>query len=182
MFKTLKIGMIVAVLFAGTMLEAKMKKSLLVAGAAAAAVHAGEGKDTGENKPLDTLLKTKYTDNELVEVLQDNGYSSVEIRKEGLVVVKIDGRKYMLLNDDDGDLQLYYGIGGVEISYQDINGWNKSKKFTRAYVDSDGDVALEMDLQSDAGLSKTHISEFLDLFVLSVSYFREYIYEHDKSE
>jgi len=51
-------------------------------------------------------LKTKFTDAELLGIVQSEGYAA-EISKDGLVIIKIDGSKYLLYNLEDGDLQFF---------------------------------------------------------------------------
>lgn len=126
-----------------------------------------------------STLTDKYSDSELIQIIKDEGYSAVEKIKDGAIRVKIDGRSYVLFNKSDGDIQAYYGIGGVIISYEDINEWNRTKRFSRAYLDSDKDPVLESDLLANGGLTKKHVTEFFRLFTSSVQVFREFIAEHD---
>jgi len=129
----------------------------------------------------ETSLTDKYTDSELVQIIKDEGYSSVKQLRDGVIRIKIEGKSYILINKSDGDLQTYYGIGGVKVSYKDINEWNKTRRLSRAYLDSDDDPVLESDLLANGGLSVKHITEFFRVFQLSVQSFREFIIERDES-
>lgn len=124
-------------------------------------------------------LQKKFTDDELVQILRGEGYGSIEKRRSGVVVFKVDGQTYALYNTYDGDLQCYYGIGGAEVSYKAINEWNKTKRLSRAYLDKDEDPVLESDLLSDAGLNKEHVARFVKIFVFSAKQFKDYV--NDKS-
>lgn len=128
-----------------------------------------------------STLTDKYSDDEVVQIIKDEGYSAVTRAKKGLIVVKIDGRAYTLINMSDGDLQCYYGMSGVKVSYEDINIWNRTKRLSRAYIDSHEDPVLESDLLSNGGLTKKNVSEFFHIFVNSVRAYREFLMEHDKS-
>ena len=122
-------------------------------------------------------LAKKYSDAELIEIIKGEGYSAVKKAKEGTIHIKIDGRSYFLLNKKDGDLQTYYSIGGANISYKDINEWNKTKRLSRAYLDKDSDLTLESDLLANAGLSEKMVTEFFSVFKGSVKVFRRFIVE-----
>lgn len=124
-------------------------------------------------------LAKKFSDSELIELMKSEGYSSAEAVKEGMIRVKVDGKSYMLINKFDGDIQLYYVIGGAKISFENINEWNKTKRLSRAYLDSDRDPTLEADLLSDAGITKTQVSMFFKVFAMSASGFRNFIIERN---
>lgn len=125
-------------------------------------------------------LVAKYSDDNLVQMMQKEGYSSVEKVKEGAIRVKVDGHTMVVFNKPDGDLQLYYSIGGAKISCEDINEWNRTRRLSRAYLDSDKDPTLESDLLANAGISEKHVTEFLNVFKVSVGAFRDYIIQHNR--
>lgn len=134
--------------------------------------------------PMNALaneLARGYSDNELMQILTSDGYTAVSQIEDGMIRIKIDGRSYILFNKPDGDLQLYYAITGVDISYVDVNEWNKTKRLSKAYLDNDNDPVLEADLLANGGISHKHVTEFFDIFLLSVSSFREFIIENDAS-
>jgi hypothetical protein len=120
-------------------------------------------------------LQARFTDNELIQILKGEGYSTASNLKPGAISLKIEGKSYVLFNGKDGDLQLYYGIGGAKVNAEDMNTWNRTKRLSRAYLDSDKDPVLESDLMSDAGLSRKHVTEFLRVFVGSVEQFRRFV-------
>jgi Putative bacterial sensory transduction regulator len=121
-------------------------------------------------------LKTKFTDAELLGIVQGEGYT-VEISKEGLLIIKIDGSKYLLYNLEDGDLQLFYGISDVEVTFEDINEWNRTKRLSRAYLDTENDPCIECDLLANAGLSPDHVIQAIAVFKISVSGFLDFLNE-----
>jgi len=119
-----------------------------------------------------------YTDEELVGILKDDGYTSVEIIKEGVLRIKVEGRTYALFRLKDGDLQAYYSISGIEVPCKKINTWNRARRLSRAYLDKDNDPVLESDLLYDGGgFSPKKIQAFFRIFIFSASKFREFISE-----
>ena len=126
-------------------------------------------------------LVDRFTDNQLIRLLKDEGYGAVTSLKEGAIRIKINGRSYILFNLDDGDLQLYYGATGVKLTYRIINEWNRTKRLSRAYLDDKKDPVLEADLLSNGGMTNEKVAAFFRVFVQSVKKFRTYILEKDLS-
>ena len=127
-------------------------------------------------------LANKYSDDEIIQFFKDDGYSAVTKIKDGVIKVKVDGRTYILFNKYDGDLQAYYGASGVKLSFEDISEWNRTKRLSRAYLDSENEPILESDLLANGGLTREHVTEFFRVFVdISVDGFRKFIITHDKS-
>ncbi len=141
---------------------------------------AGANEAIVKRMSADTLYD-RFTDAELVKLLSDEGYSSVEKLDDKYIAVKIDGRSYILINVGDGDLQGYYGMTGVTLDLGDVNDWNRERRLSRAYLDSDNDPVLESDLLSNGGMSEAQVIEFFRIFVDSANQFREFIAERDKS-
>ncbi|MCK4503394.1 MAG: YbjN domain-containing protein [Desulfuromonadales bacterium] len=129
----------------------------------------------------DSGLVDKFTDAQLVEILKDDGYRAVELLEAGVVFVKIDGYSYVILNNENGDVQTYYALTGVSLSYEDINEWNRTKGLSRAYLDEEHDPTIESDLLADGGLTAKHVTEFFRVFIDSVGSFREFVRVCDKA-
>jgi len=128
----------------------------------------------------DTVLKDRFSDSELIQIIKDDGYSAVTKLQDGAIKIKIEGKTYILFNKEDGDIQAFYGISGAKVTYEDINEWNRTKRLSRAYLDSDKDPILEADLLANGGLTPKHVTEFFQVFVISVRAFRKFIMEHDE--
>ena len=104
------------------------------------------------------------------------------LRREGYAVVNSDettltfkaqGSQLLLIRDDDGDLQLFFAVAvGHKNDYERVNAWNRGKRFSRAYVDGDGDYALEADLLAGEHLGEQRLRQFLSIFVRSVGAYR----------
>ena len=45
----------------------------------------------------------------------------------------------------------YAGWTGTNTSMSQVNEWNKAKRFSRGYIDKDGDPVMEFDVDLDAG-------------------------------
>lgn len=70
--------------------------------------------------------------------------------------------------DDDGrkckTIQFYMGYNDAKDTTLDqLNSWNKDKRFARAYRDDEGDAVLEMDLDLDfGGMPRENVGEALN--------------------
>lgn len=127
------------------------------------------------------ILMESYSDNELLQLMQNEGYGASEIVSEHHIRIKINGDSFYLINMEDGDLQAYYGVTGLNVTYQDMNEWNQTKRLSKAYLDDDMDPSLEADLLANGGLTAKQVAEFFKVFQSSVKQFRTFLMEHDAS-
>ncbi len=62
------------------------------------------------------------------------------------------------------------------ITASKINEWNRNKRFSRAYIDDEGDPFLEMDVNLDYdGVGNKNFQDTLDWWRVSVESFEEFI-------
>ena len=73
------------------------------------------------------------------------------------------------------DLNLYAGFLGTKPTAEQINTWNAGKRFGRAYIDPDGDAALEMDINLKSGVSPANLSASFAIWRLMMTQFTEFI-------
>jgi hypothetical protein len=130
----------------------------------------------------EVALQKSYTDEELVEILKDDGYRAVEISEERIITIKIDGLTYRLFVYDDDDLQLYFGVTGYAVDADQMNTWNRSKRLSRAYIDKENDPVLEADLLANAGYTEEQFLEWLEVFNYSAREFQQFLVEIDQGE
>ncbi len=109
-------------------------------------------------------LRASYTDQELIEILHGMGYYDAAPIATGMLEFTVGVRQLLLLNNSDGDLQLYFAMTGGSWNYRDMNEWNKTHRLSRAYLDDDGDPVLEADLLSNGGMTVTRVRDFVDIF------------------
>ncbi len=116
-----------------------------------------------------------FDDKQLELILEQGGYAPVTILESGLLQFDANGTTYTLYRYDDGDLQLYFGLTGVHVSYLDINEWNATRRLSRSYLDGDDDPVLEADLLSNGSLSVKNVKEFVRIFLISAQQFEGFI-------
>ncbi len=127
-------------------------------------------------------LQKSYTDEELVEILKNDGYRAVEISEDRVITIKVDGLTYVLFVYEDDDLQLYFGVTGYELDADDMNSWNRTKRLSRAYLDEDNDPILEADLLANVGYTEEQFLEWFEVFSFSAREFQQFLIENDKSD
>ena len=127
-------------------------------------------------------LPKHFSDEELIEVLQGEGYRAVEKSEDRVLNIRIDGFTFYLYVYDDDDLQLYFGMTGYEVSTADMNEWNRSKRLSRAYLDEVDDPVIEADLLANAGYTPDQLREWVSVFNTSAREFHQFVSKADQAE
>jgi len=120
----------------------------------------------------------QFTIGDVEAILRNNGYSAIEHMSDTLLALSINGTRYGVLVDDAGDIQGYYGLDVTGVSLEVINEWNRTKRFSRAYLDDVNDPVLEADLDAAEGVTRQQVAWFIKLFIRSSDQFRDYIIEN----
>lgn len=124
----------------------------------------------------DTEVIQQVNITQLVEIMKKEGYS-VELDDEN-ILWKIDGSNCLVLTYDDGKaIQFYVGFMDVKTSMNDLNEWNKSKRFSRTYLDDDGDPCLELDLDLAGGVTLARMHDFFRTCAVSFKKWHKEIIE-----
>ena len=109
-------------------------------------------------------------------LLEEEGFRGVTVEKINLtthaVMVRMNGRTVVFLCDlDKGCVQGHFGTGGTNASLRKVNKWNEEKMFFRAFLDKDGDPAIEQDLIVKHGVTRRTVKEFVSLMELGIRAF-----------
>jgi hypothetical protein len=130
---------------------------------------------------------------------------SVEARRPSSVVsaLQAGGYKAILTTDSTGDpkiesasagakfivnfygctknincttLTFYAGWSKVKASVEEMNEWNKTKRFSRGYIDKEGDPVIEFDLDlDDGGMSDALFIDNVEYWELQLGNFKKHI-------
>lgn len=114
------------------------------------------------------------------------GYGSAELKRgsdgDPLIEGRLNGRSYAVFfygckgGRNCGSLQFYWGIDKKNVALSSINDWNQGKRFGRAYVDKNGELALEMDVNLRHGVSRKNLDDTFDFWRLTVtSFYSEFV-------
>ncbi|WP_447725414.1 YbjN domain-containing protein [Sphingomonas koreensis] len=127
-------------------------------------------------------------DPELVaELLRKEGYQAkVDPKKEGedpVITSAASGSTFGLYfyNCDKGkncqSVQFYAGFEKPKMDLARANAWNRDKRFGRAYLDKDGDAALEMDVNIEpGGMPRELFADSLSIWSDLLGEFRTRVY------
>lgn len=115
---------------------------------------------------------SRISRDELVEFVRGEGFGTIETRDDKTFTTRMEGYKVAFFVLSDGEsVQAYFGRTGTSARLSNINDWNKSKRYSRAYIDDDGDPVLELDLDLAGGVTAERIRDYIRTVKLSVSRF-----------
>ncbi|NWG93271.1 MAG: YbjN domain-containing protein [Parvularculaceae bacterium] len=124
--------------------------------------------------PLGGALAAGVNKSQIASSLASKGYSVQDFKPNMLAVVV--GEHVVLVGVDGADADVSYitylndvrlGDGGHKF----LSKFNSEVKFGRAYVDRDGDVALQMDRNANGGVTMQNIESDFEVFLLLISKF-----------
>ena len=124
--------------------------------------------------PVTSANAAPVSKSQIASLLSEQGYSVRDFQPNMLAVVV--GEHVVLVGIDgiDGDVSYITYLAGVtigDIGHDFLSKFNSEVKFGRAYVDRDGDVAIQMDRNAAGGVSLRNIESDFDVFLLLVSKF-----------
>ncbi len=100
---------------------------------------------------------------ELLELMTLQGYE-VSLDEDGDILWHQEGRPtYIMVLSSQQTLLFMALYHNERTSMADINQWNASRLFSRAYLDGDDDPILELDLSLRGGITMGHLVDFLTL-------------------
>ncbi|MDR1041438.1 MAG: YbjN domain-containing protein [Deltaproteobacteria bacterium] len=70
-------------------------------------------------------------------------------------------RSYVLFFAEGEALQFRIEIADSAASWEDINSWNRDYRYSRSYLDTDGDSVLELDLDFAGGICEGRVRDWL---------------------
>ncbi len=107
----------------------------------------------------------------IVEIARGFGSAELEEASDGSprIQARIDGIKYSVLFygcDDDGKdcttIQFWAFTSAPPNALMAVNNWNRDRRFGKAYIDSDGDVVIEMDVNLLGGVTPKNLDDTFD--------------------
>ena len=117
------------------------------------------GFDTLSMESVATALKSEGYAAELIPG-EDGGDDSV--------LWKMNGFKSHIIPYDDGhSIQFYVCFSGTSATLEKVNEWNRSKRFSRSYLDSEGDPCLELDLDLAGGIARDRLIDYFKTCAVS---------------
>lgn len=123
--------------------------------------------------PVTDALAESVSKSEIAKILTEQGYNVQDYDATKIYVDVAQYRIVVAIDGADGDVSflVWPGIQANEIGLQFLNKFNNEVKFGRAYIDRDGDVAIQMDRNSAGGVSAENIESDFDVFLLLIQKF-----------
>ena len=140
-----------------------------------AAVPNGDGGES-EGEAPEIVLSTLSGD-ALEGLLQDFGFGFERVRPDAYMF-QLSNTRVILFNKGTS-LQLYAGFH-AKPSLIKVNEWNQMARFSRAYLDQEGDAIIEFDLDLESGWTREGIQEFIETFGLVVEAYRMFLSAPDE--
>lgn len=126
---------------------------------------------------VESTTISKMTIDDLFNLLAKEGLVP-ERRSDTAVRVKMEMITVLfLLEEDQLSLQAFAGFRSEKANLTKVNEWNRNKRYSRAYIDGDGDPVIELDLDLRGGVTPAGFVNFLNTVRLSVVQYSRHVFE-----
>ncbi len=148
-------------------------KSILAAVALVAWPMLGQAQDLVQASDPETILEIASRHGAATLDTRDNGDPVITGRMAGLPYVVF----FMNCTDNQNceDLNFYVGFADINPGLERLNEWNATKRFGRAYLDSEDDAVIEMDLDLAVGVSPDYLEGTFRLWEVVLNEFSQFI-------
>lgn len=120
-------------------------------------------------------LITKMTGDELFARLAKEGLVPERL-KDKVIRVKLDMINVLFFVEEDLEsIQAFAGFQSNSASVTKVNDWNRDKRYSRAYMDKEGNYVIELDLDLAGGVTPARFEDFLKTARLSIKHYSEHI-------
>jgi hypothetical protein len=118
----------------------------------------------GQTGSTDTPI-TRLSLGQLQAIVQSMGFDCVRDNGNEFFTFQAQGYRVAVFTaKDESDFQLYAGFSDLHPTLETVNIWNRSHRFTRAYVDNTGDATLALDFDLEAGVTRKNIEATVRMF------------------
>lgn len=122
---------------------------------------------------------------QILAIARGFGSATLEKDKSGdpKIVCKIEDIKFGIYfygcsgGKNCNAIQFAAGWSGQEITLAAINKWNTEKRLSRAFLDSDNDPILKMDINLDYGVTRQNLEDSFEIWEKTLGAFEEALSE-----
>lgn len=114
----------------------------------------------------------------ILDVAKGYGSATLETRDgDPRIAGRISGIKYFVLfygcksSGKCTDIQFSTGWTGYKVTLEQVNGWNRDKRFGKAYLDNENDPRLEMEVNLDHGVTRNNLDDSFDWWRIALEEF-----------
>ena len=110
-------------------------------------------------------------------ILQDLGFTGIEIDEDDDIIVTMVGYNVLILigSYENTSLQMNFAVSGTDANLRMMNEWNRTKRYSTASIDDDGDPVLESDLDLAGGVTRERVEDYLLTYYMLLEAFLEVI-------
>jgi hypothetical protein len=106
-------------------------------------------------------LITTITTDRLLTIMTGEGYAASSTGRPGQLLWKIDGYSaYVYVQGNGRIIKFRKGFSG-KVSLETVNAWNRTKRYSTSFIDSEGRPNLKMYLALDGGVSEARLKDYL---------------------
>ena len=125
----------------------------------------------------DAQVVTTMTGMRLNEILDATGFHGGKVDEDDGVLVRIASKPvYFTIGEDQESIQAHTAWMTDEKtrpSADKMNDWNRTKRYSKVYFDSDRDPVLQLDLDLAGGVTVARIKDFAFTTQVSITKFTE---------
>lgn len=112
---------------------------------------------------------------QLQQMLESMGYE-VEQPKEDVLQFAIEGHTAIIINKKT-NIQFYsfFEKKKKKLDLKKVNEWNATKRFSRVYIDRDGDAVIEWDVDLEGGTTAGALKESIRTYRMGVMTFVRFL-------
>lgn len=110
---------------------------------------------------------------QLRKLLESMGYE-VEQPKEEVLRFAIEGHTAVIINNKT-NIQLYSYFKKKKMDLKKINEWNATKRYSRVYIDKDGDAVIDWDIDLEGGITAGALKESIKTYRIGVMTFVRFL-------
>lgn len=112
---------------------------------------------------------------QLQKMLESMGYE-VEQPKEDMLQFAIEGHTALIVNKKTNiQFYSYFKKQKKKMDLKKVNEWNATKRFSRAYLDQDGDAVIEWDVDLEGGTTAGALKESIRTYRVGVMTFVRFL-------
>lgn len=98
----------------------------------------------------------------MLEILRAEGYAA-DVDARGVIIWKIEGCRSQIFIDEDTGTTVQYHISFSDgnATLERVNDWNRTKRYSRTFLDEEGDPHLVLDLDVEGGVTRERVADFI---------------------
>jgi Putative bacterial sensory transduction regulator len=118
-------------------------------------------KPSTSQEDISERIYKNITTAQMLAIMDDEGYA-VSIDEDGDILWKINGLKTFIIVSGNEEAMLFssaFSVGNATM--EKVNEWNKTKRYSRSYLDDEDDPHLELDLDLAGGVTHARILDYI---------------------